>query len=99
MWLFSELRAPQLRSVAAAEAAASDLVIISMHHQPSLPEEIDDWIGRWINQKGKKTKALVALFDALHEGDSTSIQVCLKNLAQEGRLEFLVQNEESPSSQ
>ena len=96
MWLFSELRPAQLRSVAASEAAAADLVIIAVHHQESLPEEVNDWIHLWLDRKDKKPIVLVALFDAIYQGDSASMHAYLKDVAKQGNMEFLVQTEEFP---
>src|SRR5205809_7450529 len=52
MWLLNELRIPQLRAIAAGEAAAADLVIISVHHSDGLPVEVKDWIETWLARKG-----------------------------------------------
>jgi len=48
MWLFSELRLPQLGAIASREAAAADLIIISVHHQESLPDEVRNWVNLWL---------------------------------------------------
>jgi len=96
MWLFSELRPSPLRSVAASEAAAADLIIISAHHQESLPKEVNDWIHMWLDRKDKKPIVLVALFDAIYQGDSASMHAYLKDVAKQGNMEFLVQTEEFP---
>ena len=98
MWLFSELRSTQLRGMAASEAAAADLIIIAVHHQESLPEEVNDWIHMWLDQKSKKPSVLVALFDTVYQGDSTSMHAYLKDVARQGNMEFLVQAEESSES-
>jgi len=94
MWLFSELRPTQLRSVAASEAAVADLIIISVHHQESLPEEINDWIHMWLDHKDKKPSVLVALFEPVYQGDSTSMHAYLKDVAKQGNMELFVQTEE-----
>src|SRR3974390_3270446 len=51
MWLINQLRMPQLRAIAAHEAAAADLVIVSIHHAQSLPTEVKDWIDLWMGEK------------------------------------------------
>jgi len=56
LWLLTELRTPKLRAVAAGEAAAADLVIISVHHSESLPSEVKSWIDLWLKQKGTRPK-------------------------------------------
>jgi len=94
MWLLNELRMPQLRVVAAAEAAAADLVIVSLHHCEDLPEAIKEWIGLWVQHKGKRAALLLALVDPVHEGDSREICSFLEKAASKARVEFLIGNAE-----
>jgi hypothetical protein len=95
MWLFNELRVPQLRGIAAGEASRADLVIISAHHAQSFPSEVQDWFKLWLGQKGSRPAALLALFDPVYVGDSTALQSYLKEAARKGKMEFLVRVEES----
>jgi hypothetical protein len=94
MWLLNELRIPNLRTIAADEAAKADLVIISLHHGPSLPVEIIDWIDQWLPHKRRRPTVLLALFDPVYEGDSASMQTYLAQVAKKGAMEFLVHSEE-----
>lgn len=94
MWLLTELRTAQLRSIAAREAAAADLIIISVHHAEALPEEVKSWIELWLKQKGSRPAVLLALFDPLYLGTSSSIQVYLREVAKRGNIEFLARSEE-----
>jgi hypothetical protein len=96
LWSLTELRTPKLRAVAAGEAAAADLVIISVHHSESLPGEVKSWIDLWLKQKGARPKVLLALFDPLHLGTSSSIQAFLQGVARKGNMEFLARSEEKP---
>ena len=96
MWLLTELRTPQLRSIAAREAAAADLVIVSVHHAETLPKEVKTWIDLWVKQKRSRPAVLLALFDPLYLGTSGSIQACLREVAQKGKMEFLARSEEKP---
>jgi len=95
MWLLSELRVSQLRTIAAGEAAAADVILVSLHHADSLPAEVENWVELWLARKGPQPKVLLALFDPPHRGISTSMQARLKEAASRGRMEFLVQTEES----
>jgi hypothetical protein len=99
MWLFNELRIPQLRAIAAGEASGADLVIISVHHAQSLPKEVKDWVGLWLGQKGSRPAALLALFDPVYVGDSTALQSYLKEAARKGKVEFLARSEEAPDEE
>jgi hypothetical protein len=95
MWPLSELRLPQLRAIAAGEAARADLVIVSVHHSEALPAELTAWIELWVGQKGKRVTLLLALFDPVYQGVSASIRAYLAEAARKGQMEFLAQSEES----
>jgi hypothetical protein len=96
MWLFSELRVPSLRTIAAGEAAQADMVIVSARHAQGFSEEVKDWIELWLGNKRKRPAVLLALFDPVYQGDSTSLQTHLKDAAKRGKMEFLLQTEEAP---
>ena len=96
LWPLTELRTPKLRDIAAGEAAAADLVIISVHHAEALPEELKSWIDLWVKQKGRRATVLSALFDPVYMGSSTSIQAFLQGVARKANMEFLVCSEEKP---
>ncbi len=95
MWLLNELRMPQLRAIAAGEAAGADLVIISVHHAEALPLEVKDWIETWLAQKRDHPNVLLGLFDPLYKGDSSSIRTYLEQVAKRGKMQCLVQSEET----
>jgi len=94
LWLLTELRTAELRAVAAGEAAAADLVIISVHHAETLPGEIKSWIDLWLKRKSGRPKVLLALFDPLYLGSSSSMQAFLQGVAEKGNMEFLARSEE-----
>jgi hypothetical protein len=94
LWLLTELRTTQLRAIAAQEAAAADLVIVSVHHGEALPKEVKSWIDLWLKQRGKRPGVLLALFDPPYLGTSSSIQACLQEVAQRGHMEFLARSED-----
>ncbi len=96
MWLLTELRTSQLRTIAAREAAAADLVIVSVHHAETLPEEVQSWIDLWVKQKRSRPAVLLALFDPLYLGTSSSMQAYLRQVAQKANMEFLARSEEKP---
>jgi hypothetical protein len=96
LWPVTELRTPKLRAIAAGEAAAADLVIISVHHAEALPAEVKSWMDLWLKHKGRRTTVLAALFDPLYLGSSSSMQAYLQGVAGKEHLEFLVRSEEKP---
>jgi hypothetical protein len=96
MWLLTELRTSQLKAIAAGEAASADLVIISVHHAESLPNEVKTWIDLWLKRKRSRPAVLLALFDPLYLGTSSSMQTYLREVARKGNMEFLARSEEKP---
>lgn len=96
LWLLTELRTAQLRAIAAGEAAAADLVVISVHHAEALPNEVKGWIELWLKKRGSRPAVLLALFDPLYLGTSSSIQAYLQQVAKRGKMEFLTHSEEKP---
>lgn len=96
LWPLTELRTSKLRAIAAGEAAAADLIIISVHHGESLPGEVKSWIDLWLKQKASRPTVLLALFDPLHVGSSSSMQAFLQGVARKANMEFLARAEEEP---
>ena len=96
MWLLTELRTSQRKTIAAGEAAAADLVIVSVHHAETLPTEVKSWIELWLKQRGRRPAVLLALFDPPYLGTSSSIQAYLREVARRGNMEFLARSEEKP---
>ena len=95
MWPLSELRMPQLRTIAADDAANADLIIIAVHPGESLPDTMQSWIAMWAKRKGNRPSVLMALFDHLERGASSSMQIHLREVAKKRKMEFLAQSEES----
>ena len=93
---FDGLPTSPLRAIAAREAAAADLVIVALHHAETLPNEVKSWIELWLKQRGKRPAVLLALFDPLYQGTSSSMQACLREVARRGHMEFLARSEEKP---
>ena len=71
-------------------------MIVSVHHAEALPDEVRSWIDLWLKQKGSRPPVLLALFDPLYLGTSSSIQAYLKEVAKRGNMEFLARSEEKP---
>jgi hypothetical protein len=90
VWLFNTLRLRELQEIAAEEASASDLVIISTHQDGSLPDDVKSWIDLWLQQSARPPAILLALFDSDYSGGSSAVQVYLQNVARQGGMEFLI---------
>jgi hypothetical protein len=96
VWLVNEFWMPQLKEIAAREAASADLIIISLHQADSLSDAVKGWFDLWLPQKGNCHMALVALLDHLDQGDSNAMRAYLEKSAQRSEMEFLAQSEEMP---
>jgi len=94
LWPLTELRTTQLRAIAAKEAAAADLVIVSVHHSEALPSEVKSWIDLWLKQRSSRPAVLLALFDPPYLGTSSSIHAYLEDVASKGNMEFQTRSEE-----
>ena len=90
LWRFDLLEDPDWRGVAAAEAASTDLLIISTGSASDLPTAIRSWIKSCLARKLDHSGALVALLGTAgrkeHAG-SSDVQF-LRNSAREAGLEF-----------
>ena len=63
MWKFDLLAVPKLREMAARDAAAADIVIVSAHEGNDLSYEVKDWVEMWTAQDTHNI-AIVGLFDS-----------------------------------
>ena len=90
VWLFNTLRLRELQEIAAEEAAASDLVIISTHQAGSLPDEVKGWIDLLLQHRARHPAILVALLDPDYEGSSSAVESYLQKVANRGGMEFVV---------
>jgi len=96
MWPGCQLRLPQLRSIAADDAAHADLIIISVHPAESLPDEMKGWVDQWLGRKDRRAAVLLALFDPVSRGVSSSMAAYLQEVAKRGSMEFVAQSQETP---
>jgi hypothetical protein len=92
VWLFSTLRLRELQEIAAEEASAADLIVISVHQAEGLPDEVKSWIDLWLRQKGSRQSVLLALLDLPDEGTSGSTEAYLEDIARRGGVELLVES-------
>ena len=75
---------PELRAIAAEEAALADLIIISVHHFETLPDGVKSWIDLWLGQRNNHNIVLLALFDPVYQGTSSSMKAYLQEVAKRG---------------
>jgi hypothetical protein len=91
VWLFNTFRLRELREIAAEEAAASDLIIISAHGAEALPDEVEGWIDLWVRPSVRHPAVLLALLDPVEEDASNRLQTHLQEIASRGGMELLVE--------
>ena len=99
MWKFDVLSIPKLREMAARDALAADIIIISSHGGESLPEHVQEWIESWLGQPTNSI-ALVALFDFANDKilNTRGIRNYLADAARRGGMGFFAQPGEMPGS-
>ena len=89
MWKFEVLTLPELREMAAKDAAMANLIIVSSRGDRELPAGVKDWIKIWLGYKGDAV-ALVALFGCAPEQaeHARATQTYLERVAKRGNMEF-----------
>jgi hypothetical protein len=75
LWRCDLLKAVWLREQAALEAAAADVIIISLHALTELPDEVREWLNRWLVHKEDRPCALGVLLDGDRKGRSADHSV------------------------
>jgi hypothetical protein len=92
MWKFDVFAIPKLREMAARDASAADIIVISSR-SGSLPEAVRNWVDSWLLDKPAGL-ALVCLCDETDEpgdsADSIDTQEFLKDAARRGNMEFFL---------
>jgi hypothetical protein len=89
MWKFDVLAVPKLREMAAKDAVAADIIIISAHGQSELPMEVKSWMELWLSEKTNAI-AIVGLFD-LEAYEDNAARTYLAEVAQRAGIEFFAQ--------
>src|SRR4051812_21678448 len=88
MWKFDVLAVPKLKEIAAKDAAAAEIIIVSAHEGRELPAEVKAWIEMWLAYK-RETGALVALFDG--DAAENPARTYLAEVARRAKIEFFCQ--------
>ncbi len=92
VWLFSMFRLPELREIAAEEAAASDLVVMALHNAESLPNEVKSWMNLWLRPGPSRDAVLLVLLESASEGTPGPIEQYLRDMATRSGRDFLAQS-------
>jgi hypothetical protein len=89
LWKFEVLGIPKLRELAAKEAAATDIFIVTFHGGKPLPKDFKYWIEHWSNHD-RHPLALVALYNTQpgNEVEDARNQEYLATVAAQAGMEF-----------
>jgi hypothetical protein len=84
VWRLDLLGEPLLAEQAAIEAAAADVIILSLHGRNDLRAEARDWLDRWLDRKEDRPYALAALLDPepAQPGGDNPVVAYLKRVAE-----------------
>jgi len=63
LWRIELLADSLLHEQAAVEAAAADVVILSVHGRSALPPTVQTWLNRWLRPRQRRAYALGVLLD------------------------------------
>jgi hypothetical protein len=88
MWKFDVLAVPKLKEIAAKDAAAAEIIIVSAHEGRELPADVKSWIGLWLGYK-TEASALVGLFSG--QSETHPIRNYLSEIARRAQIEFFCQ--------
>lgn len=88
MWKFDVLGVPKLREMAAKDAAAAEIIIVSAHEGKPLPPEVTAWIDLWLSYE-TRASAIVGLFTG--ESSHTPARNYLADVAKRAKIEFFSQ--------
>ncbi len=101
MWRFDALRIPELRQIAANEAAQADMIILGVWSRSLLPVEVKTWTEQWLQQKSSRLSTLTVLIEN-HPGGcaktAASILDYLRDVSQRGQMDFFSQIINAPES-
>ena len=90
-WLVNLLRLPQLRAIAAQEAASAELIIVSLHEAESPPDEVKGWIDLWLQEAPPRPSVLLVLADVVYHEEDRALPTYLEGVAKRGNMELVVQ--------
>ena len=89
-WKFDHLADLSLREHSINDAAAANMVILSLHARPEIPEEQKRWVESWLALRDQRKCALVAMIGDGEEAsvDSSNLISWLRNAARLGQMDF-----------
>jgi len=97
-WMIGELSDPRLLVDAVQAAITADILILAVRAADKLPFDLYEWIEAWLPHRLHLAGSLVALIGTSRQSgaDSSHIRRYLEEVAWQGCLEFLPQEQELP---
>ncbi len=91
LWRCDMLRTPRLREQAARDAAAADVIIVSLHGLESLTAEFSVWLNQWLGRRRAQECALGVLLDesAAPQAETQPVVAYFKAVARAAGVELL----------
>ena len=101
LWRIQLLSDSLLAEQAAREAAAADVIILSVHGRTPLPPEVRTWITAWLRHKERRSYALGVLLDAeeVSRGSQNPVVNYMQQVATIGGVDLFYGFSEAPRSE
>jgi hypothetical protein len=101
LWRLDLLRQLFLKEQAAIEAAAADVIILSVHGRTDLPVAVREWLGRWLDQKEDRPYAFGVLLDpqVASQGCHNPVLAHVQRIADAGGSDLFCGFCEAPASE
>ena len=101
LWRIELLSDPLLKEQAAREAAAADVLILSLHGRSTLPAGLREWLTCWLGHKPSRPCAMGVLLDAEQggQGGKNPVIACIQQVAAIAGSDFFYGFSEAPGSE
>lgn len=96
-WQLNLLQSSLLQEQAALEASQADLIVLSLNAKTDLPDNVQEWLGRWLDHKENRpyTLAVVHATNAEDPASSGNINKQVRDAAAMGDANFFCWNAET----
>jgi hypothetical protein len=90
MWKFDLLRVTSMRTLATEDALQAGVILLSVHGDSPLPNEVRAWIAEWLPRQRTHPAALALLLDCPPDQTPVSRAICswLRKTARRGKFDF-----------
>ena len=101
LWRIELLADPLLCEQAALEAAAADVILLSVHGQSALPTGAQAWLNCWLGHKERRPYALGVLLDAgkVSQGSQNPVIGYMQQMAAKARVDLFYGFSDAPLSE